>query len=79
MLGVPPFAPVGVRFSPFSGCPIPADTQGQAGQALSLMDPWVSLFTVAEWDRMAFNGPFQLMVKAELWAHLGGEISKFMS
>ena len=43
------------------GCPIPGDTQGQAGGALSiLIELQVSLFIVGELDQMAFKGPFQL-------------------
>jgi len=43
------------------GCPIPGDTQGQAGWGCEqLMELWVSLFTTGERDRMAFKGPFQL-------------------
>ena len=42
-------------------CPIPADTQGQAGQdSEHLMELWVSLFTEGEWDQLAFKGFFQL-------------------
>ena len=42
------------------GCPIPGDTQGQAGWGSEhLMELWVSLFTAGEINLIAFKGPFQ--------------------
>ena len=43
------------------GCPIPGDTQGQAGRGSEhLMELQVSLFIAEELDQMAFKDPFQL-------------------
>jgi len=42
------------------GCPIPADTQGQAGGALSTGGAVGILFRAGEWDQMAVKGPCQL-------------------
>ena len=43
------------------GCPIPGDTQGQAGWGSEhLMELWVSLFIAGELDWVAFKGLFQL-------------------
>jgi len=43
------------------GCPVPADSQGQAGRGSEhLMELSVSLFIAGELDQMAFKGPFQL-------------------
>ena len=43
------------------GCPVPGDTQGQAGwDSEHLMELWVSPFTVEELDQMAFKSAFQL-------------------
>ena len=39
------------------GCPIPGDSQGQAGWALS-MELWVSVFIAGGLDQVAFLDPY---------------------
>ena len=42
-----------------SGCPIPADSQGQAGWGSEhLMELWVSLLSTGGLDQMALKVPF---------------------
>ena len=44
-----------------SGCLIPGDTQGQAGQGSEhLMELWMSLFIEGELDQLTLKDPFQL-------------------